>query len=123
VSFSVNFAPQVSGAASASASFTTNSSTSPFLESLGGIGIAGTPHRVGLSWAPSASSVVGYNIYRGTATGGPYSKINSPLDASSAYTDGSVQGGKTYYYVVKAVDATGMESSPSNEVTAVVPFP
>src|SRR5260370_35062886 len=35
-------------------------------------------HGVDLSWDPSPSSVIGYNIYRGTRSGGPYPlKLNS----------------------------------------------
>ncbi|MGD1215629.1 MAG: hypothetical protein ABR861_11655 [Terriglobales bacterium] len=32
-------------------------------------------------------NAVGYNIYRGTVAGGPYSMINSSLDGTTAYTD------------------------------------
>lgn len=87
-------------------------------------GITTTPHSVTLSWAASTSSnVTGYNVYRGSVSGGPYSKINSSLVSALNYTDSSVQGGTTYYYVVTAVDNTGMESSYSNMATAVVPSP
>jgi fibronectin type 3 domain-containing protein len=66
---------------------------------------------------------VGYNVYRGGKTGGPYSKINNTLDANTAYTDNTVQSGKTYYYVTTAVDGTGAESMYSNEAPAVIPNP
>jgi hypothetical protein len=39
-------------------------------------------HTVTLSWTDSASTVVGYNVYRGTLSGGPYTKINSALEAA-----------------------------------------
>jgi fibronectin type 3 domain-containing protein len=67
--------------------------------------------------------VVGYNIYRGTASGGPYTRINSALDAAPYDTDSTVQGGKTYYYVVTAVDSAGAESGYSTQAQAVVPTP
>jgi fibronectin type 3 domain-containing protein len=67
--------------------------------------------------------VVGYNVYRGSQSGGPYSKLNSALDANTTDTDSSVAGGQTYYYVVTAVDSTGLESGYSNQVQAVIPFP
>ena len=66
---------------------------------------------------------MGYNVYRGTQSAGPYTKINSALDASTAYTDNSVQAGQTYYYVTTAVDANGAESSYSGAVQALVPTP
>jgi len=67
--------------------------------------------------------VAGYNVYRGSVAGGPYAKVNSAPDASTTYSDGSVQAGQTYYFVVTAVDATGTESVYSNEVQAVIPTP
>jgi len=66
---------------------------------------------------------VGYNVYRGSKSGGPYSKMNSLLDASTSYTDNSVQAGTTYFYVSTAVDGNGMESGFSNQVQAAIPTP
>jgi len=67
--------------------------------------------------------VVGYNIYRSGTSDGPYAKINSALNATTAYTDNTVQAGVTYYYVTTAVDASGVESVYSNQAPAVVPSP
>jgi fibronectin type 3 domain-containing protein len=36
------------------------------------------------------------------------------------YTDGSVQAGQTYYFVVTSVDSNGVESAYSNEVSVLV---
>jgi len=80
-------------------------------------------HSVALSWNPSSSTLSGYNVYRGSVSGGPYSKVNSSLDQMATYTDSSVQAGSTYYYVVTAVDASGNESAFSNQAQAVVPSP
>jgi hypothetical protein len=123
VSVKLTFTPQASGTATASASFTSDASNSPALESLTGSGTPPPQHSVDLSWSPSASSVVGYNLYRGTKSGGPYTRINSVLDASTAFTDSTVQGGQTYYYVTTAVNASGDESRYSNQVRAVIPSP
>jgi fibronectin type 3 domain-containing protein len=62
-------------------------------------------------------------VYRGTAASGPYAKVNSALDAAMSYSDSTVQSGTTYFYVTTAVDSSGIESSYSNQVQAVVPFP
>jgi fibronectin type 3 domain-containing protein len=78
-------------------------------------------HTVALSWTASTSTVAGYNVYRGTVSGGPYSKINSSLVATLSYTDSTVQSGTTYYYVTTAVDSSGDESTYSNEVSAPIP--
>jgi hypothetical protein len=122
-SFAITFRPQASGSASDNASFSSNASNSPAVETLSGSGAAPPQHSVSLSWGASTSSVVGYNVYRGSATGGPYSKINSALNASTNYTDNSVQAGQTYYYVTTAVDGSGLESGYSNQVQAVIPSP
>jgi fibronectin type 3 domain-containing protein len=78
-------------------------------------------HSVSLSWNASTSKVVGYNVYRGTQLGGPYTKLNSSLIATLTFTDSSVQSGATYYYVATSVDANNVESGHSNVATAVIP--
>lgn len=120
VPFTMTFAPQTSGTASGTAGFASNASNAPTSQSLTGSG--GTQHSVNLSWVDS-SAVAGYNIYRGGTSGGPYTKINSALDATTAYTDSTVQAGQTYYYVTTAMDSSGTESAYSNEVQAVIPSP
>ena len=123
VSFTVNFKPQSSGAAAASASFTSNASNSSVQQSLTGSGTPAAQHTVALSWSPSSSSsVVGYNVYRGVTTGGPYSQVTS-MNTDTTYTDSSVQAGQTYFYVTTAVDSVGKESAFSNQTQAVIPTP
>jgi len=118
------FTPQSSGTASATISFASNASNSPTSESLTGNGTAPPPHNVDLSWAASSSTdVVGYNVYRATVSGGPYTKINTALNATTAFVDNSVQAGQTYYYVTTAVDGTGLESGYSNQVKTIIPTP
>ena len=121
-SFTVNFSPQASGVASASASFASNASNSSAAQTLTGSGTPAPQHSVALAWNPSASSVAGYNIYRGVTSGGPYSKISS-MNIDTTYTDTSVDAGQTYFYVTTAVDGSGKESANSNQTQAVVPTP
>jgi hypothetical protein len=124
-SFTVSFTPQASGVASASGSFTSNASNSPAVQSLTGNATAAPQHSVALSWnavTAGTSGVVGYNVYRGTQTGGPYSQINA-MNASTSYIDNTVQSGRTYFYVTTAVDGNAQESTFSNQVQAVVPSP
>jgi fibronectin type 3 domain-containing protein len=73
-----------------------------------------------LSWNASTSTVSGYNVYRSTVSGTQYAKLNSAL-VGLAYTDTSVLNSKTYFYVTTAVDANGVESVYSNEVSANIP--
>ncbi len=122
VPFTVTFTPQAAGQVSGSVSFFSNATNSPAVETWTGNGTQTVqPHTVALSWTPSQSQVTGYNVYRGNATGGPYGKINSSVDPNTAYTDASVQNGKTYYYVTTAINSQGQESTYSNEAQAVVP--
>ena len=80
-SFTVIFAPQASGSVSGGISFLSNAANSPTTETFTGTGSqsSGPPaHSVSMSWSPSPSTVIGYNVYRGTTPGGPYpSKLTS----------------------------------------------
>ncbi len=116
-----SWSPQATGTATAILTFSSNATNGPTTESLTGSGTAAT-HSVALTWHAS-SGAVGYNIYRGGVSGGPYSMINTALDASTSYTDTNVSAGTTYYYVVTAVDSSTNESGYSNQATAVVPSP
>ncbi len=79
-------------------------------------------HSVGLSWdASTSASIAGYNVYRGGSQSGPFSRLNGSLVSGLTYTDGTVVGGDTYYYVTTAVDAHGDESPYSNLAKAVIP--
>ncbi len=121
--FTVTFAPTVNGAVSATLSFMDVSGTNPLaVESLSGVGTVSQGHSVDLSWNASTSqNVIGYNVYRGNTSGGPYSKINPLLDPSTVYTDTSVADGKTYYYVTTAVNSDNAESAYSNQAQATIP--
>lgn len=79
------------------------------------------PHSAVLSWDPSTSAVVGYNVYRSSVSGGPYAILNSTPVTGTTYTDAAVQSSQTYFYVVTAVDASGVESIYSNQASAAIP--
>ncbi|HZS57271.1 MAG TPA: fibronectin type III domain-containing protein [Bryobacteraceae bacterium] len=81
-------------------------------------------HSVTLNWMVSSSpNVIGYYVYRGSTSGGPYTRLSGSLDAGTGYTDSSVQGGQTYFYVVTAVNNVGVESGYSTEVQVTIPSP
>jgi len=92
---------------------------------LGGTCVTGPgPHSVTLNWTASTTpNISGYNLYRGAASGGPYTKINSSLIVGTSYVDADVDGGVTYYYVATTVDSTSKESAYSNQATGTVPTP
>jgi len=80
-------------------------------------------HTVTLNWTASASTVSGYNVYRSTVSGGPYTQINTVLNASTNYVDNTVTSGATYFYVVPSVDASNVKSAFSNQVSVTIPTP
>ncbi len=124
--FSVMFDPSSAGPASGSVQITTAGGSAPLTISLSGAGVnspSPNSHAVALNWLPSASVVIGYNIYRGNQSGGPYTQTNSSVIPGTTFSDSAVAAGQTYWYVVTAVAADGAESVHSNEAMATVPTP
>jgi hypothetical protein len=121
VSYKVTFAPNASGGASGTLAFKTSAAGITATELVSGTGVSQQTYTVDLSWTASTSQVSGYNIYRGTASGGPYSKLNSSVDANTSYLDGTVSASQTYYYVTTAVNSGGQESAYSNQVPVTIP--
>ncbi|MGA7295220.1 MAG: choice-of-anchor D domain-containing protein [Terriglobales bacterium] len=120
VAVTVQFTPSASGTAHSKVGFVSNAIDSPTVEPVTGTGEAQTAHNVYLSWDADGTAV-GYNVYRGNSKSGPFKEINNVLDASTNYTDYTVVGGDTYYYVTTEVNAQGQESGYSNVAEAVVP--
>lgn len=123
VAATIVFAPNASGTASANLVLISDAANSPTTVPLTGVGVAAGAHSTDLFWDPSKDVVIGYNVYRGTTKGGPYGQVNPVLDASTSYTDSTVQGGTIYYYVATAVNADNQESAYSNEVKVKIPSP
>jgi len=120
--FTVIFAPATTSSFPGSLTLVSNASTAPSPIAFTGTG--SLIHSVDLSWsASSSSSIAGYNVYRGSASGGPYVLVNSSLVAGTAFTDNTVQAGNTYFYVTTTVDTSAVESAYSNEVQATIPTP
>ena len=72
-----------------------------------------------ICWDYSAEVPTGYNLYRSTTPGGPYSKVNDELITATCYLDEGLENSVTYYYVVVAEDSLGNEGISSSEVTSV----
>src|SRR5947199_3864106 len=120
--YTVTFTPPATGSSPGSISFVSNASDASLKQTFSGAGTpTGSSHSVSLTWDPSTSTVAGYNLYRGTQSGGPYSRINSGLLSSTTYDDSAVQSGRNYFYVSTAVDASNNESAFSNEAPAAIP--
>jgi fibronectin type 3 domain-containing protein len=120
--FGVTFDPTTSGSLSGTVSIVSNATSSPNI-AVSGTGVQTVSHWATLSWTPSTSSVIGYYVYRGTQTGGPYVKLNAAPVSLNTYTDSAVQAGQTYFYVATSVDSSNIESMFSNEASAVIPTP
>ena len=120
-SFTVKFAPASAGSLSGNVTVVSNATNSPLVIALSGTGASTVSHTVSLSWAPSSSTYSGFNVYRGTSSGGPYTRVDTSMVSSPSYLDAGVSSGQTYYYVATEVDTTGKESGYSSEVSAVIP--
>jgi hypothetical protein len=130
VSFTVTFAPQKSGQAPGNISFLSEATNSPNAETFsanavqaGGIDQTSSPqgaHSVSLSWQAS-NYAVAYNIYRRTQPKAPFTRVNTTPQSKATFTDTSVQGGQTYFYVTTAVNNRGTESKFSNQIHVTVP--
>lgn len=72
---------------------------------------------VTLTWTAPGGTVDGYTVKRAPAPSGPYTSIATVPTTSAS--DATVLSGQTYYYVVTAVRG-GIESSPSNQASAVL---
>ena len=81
------------------------------------------PRSVLLKWNPPdpkpGVTITGYNIYR-SQLDGTFKPIASGVTTPS-YVDRYVRSGASYRYFVKAVDAAGHESPPSDPASAVIP--
>jgi fibronectin type 3 domain-containing protein len=75
----------------------------------------------GLSWSVPASNggstLLSYNIYRGTTAGGESATALATNVTLTSFTDTALTNGATYYYKVAAVNAAGI-SALSNEASA-----
>lgn len=118
----VTYSPTSQAAASGNISLSTSASSSQVKIPVSGAGVQSAPESVSLNWQASSSpGVIGYYVYRGTVSGGPYTALNSSPVTSTQYVDSSVQAGMTYYYVVTSVDSGNMQSGFSSQVSANVP--
>jgi len=121
--FGVTFDPSSTGTVNGAVYLKNDGLNSSLAIPVTGTGGAAPSHLVVLSWNASDSTAVGYNAYRATAPGGPYTKLTSAVVLQTNYTDNAVQAGKSYFYVVTALGAEMEESAYSVEVKASVPTP
>jgi Abnormal spindle-like microcephaly-assoc'd, ASPM-SPD-2-Hydin len=118
----VQYDPAITGSSAGQLKVSSNSSAN----STATVGLTGTgePHQVTLSWQAPADSpvpVAGYNSYRATSGSTTFERLNSSPDTGTTFIDSTVQAGTTYTYYVTSVSSSGVESAPSNDVSATIP--
>ena len=124
VNVPVVFNPAAAGTVNGSLVLMSNGSTVLSVP-LAGTGLSPVSHSVDIAWdASSSTALQGYNVYRSTVSGGPYTRI-SPVLANSIllFTDTTPVSGKQYFYVVTAVDTSGTESAASTQAAVTIPVP
>jgi len=73
-----------------------------------------------LHWDPVIDpNLSGYNVYRSSSSGGPYTLQNSTVLPSPGFCDLLALDGQTNYYQVTTVDSVSGETGPSTNVAAV----
>ena len=86
-----------------------------------GLDATGGDAFVSLVWNDNNEpDLAGYNVYRSMVSGGPYSQIAGGIEPNS-YTNNGLGKGKTYYYVVKAVD-TSLNLSMASDAASAIPL-
>jgi hypothetical protein len=78
--------------------------------------------RVVLDWADGPEvDLDGYDVFRATGAGGPFTRVSPSRLSDSAYTDTSVGGGTSYVYVVATSDVANHRSADSASASATPP--
>lgn len=76
--------------------------------------VVGGVNQINVSWW-TVVGATGYHVYRATTAAGPYFQIASVLSPTTTYSDTTVSGGTTYYYVVRSY--VSCESVDSNQAS------
>lgn len=67
-----------------------------------------------INWTDDASNETGFEVYRATASGGPYTFVALTQPNATSFRDSNLVKNTVYYYVLRSVNETGA-SVPSNE--------
>jgi hypothetical protein len=120
-SLTATFSPASTGGVFGNISVASNATNGAVVITLSGTSTASVSHSVALSWSPSTSSVVGYNVYVSTVSGSGYQRVTSAPVPTVSYVDGGLETAQTRYYVVTSIDSNNDESAYSSQVSAIVP--
>lgn len=76
---------------------------------------------VSLQWS-AVTGAASYRVKRGTSASGPFNLVGSNLTGTT-YADSNLTNGTTYYYVVTAINSSGLESANSTVASATPALP
>jgi len=83
---------------------------------------AGKPVTISWSKPGKCAELAGYNVYRSAQSGIGYQRVNRELVRSESFTEALPDPSRPFYYVVTAVEHSGLESHfPSNDVVVGKP--
>jgi len=75
-------------------------------------------NQLAVAWTASAGAVV-YDVWVSPLSGGGYVKANSQPVVGTTFTIDGLDNARTYFVIVRALDAAGNASAPSNEVSGL----
>ena len=107
--------PYVESATAARASVSVTDTAAPSVPTK--LRVATTQGRIEVYWERvAASDLKGYIVYRATSELGPFDRLTARAVPETVFVDGSADAGRTYYYAVASIDASGNESERSQPV-------
>jgi hypothetical protein len=115
----VQFDPAMAGSFAGQMTIATNATSATV-----GLSGVGESHEVEIVWSSPATTsdpVASYNVYRAPTGSTSYQLLNRTVQTPTSFLDDTVQSGVVYDYVVKSVDALGVESAPSSTATVAIP--
>jgi hypothetical protein len=85
----------------------------------------GKSNSITVAWTPNLETDLrGYVVYRSTASGGPFTRVNSYADTKMAfYSDENLPALTRFYYRVAAIDQSGNEGNMSPVAAATTTLP
>jgi glycosidase/chitodextrinase len=80
--------------------------------------IGESANQVDLAW-DAVAGAAGYDVYVSPLSGGGYAKANDAPVTATSFTVTDLENARRYFFVVRALDAAGNASDPSNEVEGI----
>lgn len=75
-------------------------------------------HSLSVAWN-SVAGAAGYDVWVSPLSGGGYVKANAAPVTGTSFTIGGLDNARRYYVIVRALDAAGNASAPSNEADGI----